>query len=190
MIKENVIKAYNMAQKAHKGQMRKYSDNEYFIHPKRVARIIEDLTGDETLIIVALLHDVLEDTGIGIHIKEFNPIYLEFGEDIWNMVNELTSTKEGLNKFNSKAEYLIDKILNMSLGATIIKLADRLHNVKYLDRDCKTNKHLKFVKKYYSETRIILNEIRNGNANLENEVCMTLIGGIEYHLDYLSLKYK
>ena len=179
MIKDKVVLAYNMSKEAHKGQMRKYSNQEYFIHPKSVARIVEDLTKDEDLIISALLHDTLEDTDI-----TYDEILENFGKKVADIVVELTSDRPRDTK---KSTYLIDKMNKMSTDALLIKLADRLHNVRYLDKDCKTREHLSFVKKYYLETIEILNGLNYRN---KRKAIGILERGIQYQSDYLECKHK
>ena len=89
MIKEIVVKAYNYAQEKHRGQKRKWSDLDYFTHPKAVARIIEDLTHRDYLVAVALLHDVIEDTD-----ATYLDLVGKFGQRIAWLVMELTETPE------------------------------------------------------------------------------------------------
>jgi len=180
MIKDRIFTAYNMAKKAHDGQMRKYSDQEYFCHPKYVARMIEDITKDEDLIIVALLHDTIEDTSV-----EYEDIADAFGQKVSDLVLELTSEQDKGKM--TKAEYLIDKMNKMSKEALIVKLADRFHNVKYLDKDCKTRQHLSFVKRYYLETVEILSNLNYQNKGREIGL---LVRGIQFQLDYLECKHK
>lgn len=180
MLKKNIIKAYVYAQKHHEGQKRKFTDIDYFTHPKYVARIIEDITNDETMIVAALLHDVLEDTN-----ATESEILELFGEKVLNLVKELTSTKDKEGK--SKTEYLIEKIINLSEEALLIKLVDRYHNIKYVDKDCKTREHMDFVKKYWTETKEILKVIKRTGYTKEQAVLVT---GIDFQLKFLEMKYK
>lgn len=182
MLKDKVYEAYSVAKKAHSGQLRKYSNKPYFTHVKYVARTIEDLFKDEDLIIVSLLHDTIEDTDI-----TYTDIYMKFGKKIADLVLELTSGKiENM----TKAEYLTKKMNNMSDDALLVKLADRLNNVKYLDRDCKTRDHLNFVKKYYLETFEILKNLKSFNGNSREKEIKILISGILFNLEYLECKHK
>ena len=178
MLKEGIIKAYEYAQEKHNGQIRKFSGLPYFTHPKGVARIIEQLTNNETLIIVSLLHDIVEDTDTTIEdIKQL------FGEKISSIVGELTSRR--LKNGEKKVDYLKKKMLYMTPDALTVKLADRFHNVKYLEGD---NVHYDFIKKYYKETREIINFLK---IELEfNEVQNLLVNRIEIILDFLQLRYE
>ena len=176
MIKEGIIKAYEYAQKMHEGQIRKFSNLPYFSHPKGVARIIEELTGDEILIIASLLHDIIEDTPATFHdLKEL------FGSEVALLVEELSSNKpEG----QRKAEYLKMKMVAMTPRALTIKLADRFHNVKYLEGD---NVNISFIKKYYKETREIIVFLKE---NVEfDKVQLLLVNRIDIILDFLQVRY-
>lgn len=176
MIKDIVIKAYNYAEEKHKEQRRKFSDLPYITHPKGVARIIEHLKASPEVIAAALLHDVVEDTEATI--EEVETL---FGEEVALLVDELT-TKKG--KRENKADYLIEKMIHMSDAAIMIKLADRLHNVTYLEYD---NVDQKFVKRYYNETRKILDGI--SERALSHEA--TLVKErIEIILDFLEVRYE
>ncbi len=122
--------AFNYAREAHAGQKR-VSGEEYFIHPVAVAYILMDLGLDQDSIIAALLHDVIEDTGVaGAEIKQ------KFGQNIFEMVEGVTK----LTRINVKsieeeqAENIRKLFLAMSkdIRVLLIKLADRLHNMRTL----------------------------------------------------------
>lgn len=98
------MKAYVFAKEAHGEQKRRYSGLPYFCHPKGVARMVEDLTKDEDMIIAALLHDVVEDCGV-----TFDDICEMFGDNVDRLVRQLTSNKEVMKDYPSKAEYLLKK---------------------------------------------------------------------------------
>lgn len=125
-----IEKAYYFAKVAHSGQKRQ-SGEDYFVHPAAVAEILVDLGLDSDTIIAALLHDVIEDTD---HSAE--EIDQEFGHQVVMLVNGVTK----LNKLNFKskeeeqAENLRRMFLAMSndIRVIIIKLADRLHNLRTL----------------------------------------------------------
>ncbi len=179
MIKKRVFEAYDFAKKAHNGQMRKFSNKEYFVHCKYVARIIEDLTKDEDLVIAALLHDVIEDTNSSIY-----DLRIKFGDKVTNIVCELTSYIE---ENQCKTKYLSDKISKMSTDALTIKLADRWHNVMFLDKDCKTHQQLSFLKKYVKETVAIIDYLLPKREL--NDVCRVLVRKISDECDYLKIKF-
>lgn len=150
---ENMEKqAKEFAEKAHKGQFRKFSNEEYVEHPKRVAEIVKKFKNSHKindLISAALLHDTVEDTGTTT--KDLEKM---FGGLVASLVKELTSNKEDMEKVGGKRVYLANKMVNMSSWALVIKLADRLDNVSDLK-----NTSPEFIKKYKKETIYILNQL-------------------------------
>lgn len=131
-----ILKAYNYAL-IHHGDQKRKSGEPYIIHPLNVAYILADIGLDDSTICAALLHDVVEDT----EVTEEN-LKKEFGEEI----NELVAgvTKLSNISFESVEEQQVEDYRKMFLAmgkdirVIIIKLADRLHNMrtlKYLSRD-------------------------------------------------------
>lgn len=129
--RELILKAYELADDMHKDQMRKSGDP-YIVHPIAVAEILADLGMDEDTIAAGLLHDVVEDT-------EYTTEMLveEFGEDIALLVDGVT--KLGSIKFESQEEKQAENLRKMFLAMSkdirvlIIKLADRLHNLRTIN---------------------------------------------------------
>lgn len=132
--------AYYLAEKAHAGQTRQ-SGEPYIQHPLEVARILVGLGMDDETIIAGLLHDVVEDTSIAPE-----EIEAKFGPEIRNMVEGVTKLsfkpQEGMTakqkaaaETTRAAESLRKMLLAMArdLRVMVIKLADRLHNMKTLD---------------------------------------------------------
>lgn len=128
--------AYDFAKKAH-GEQKRVSGELYFTHVYEVASILCDLKMDSNTIAAGLLHDVLEDTSV-------TPEELknEFGDEIYNLVDGVTKI-EGI-KFSSKDEEQAQNWRKMIIAMAkdirviIIKLADRLHNMRtleYLSKD-------------------------------------------------------
>jgi len=128
---DQIIKAYNFAERSHDGQLRN-SGESFFIHPYNVALILADLNMDIATICAGLLHDVLEDTEV-----TFETIVSEFGEEIANMVEGVTKLKKlkYRTKQETQAENLRKMVIAMSkdVRVIIIKLADRLHNIRTLN---------------------------------------------------------
>ncbi len=128
---EKIIKAYHFAQSAHEGQYRN-SGEKYFVHPFNVAMILADLNMDESTIIAGLLHDVIEDTEIS-----YEEIETEFGTEIADLVDGVTKLKklQYKTKQENQAENLRKMVMAMAkdIRVIIIKLADRLHNMRTLE---------------------------------------------------------
>lgn len=127
---EYIKKAYELAQKAHKNQKRR-SGEPYIMHPVAVAEILLKLGMDNECIVAALLHDVVEDTEYDIdYIKE------NFGETVALLVDGVTklgkiplSTREEVQAENIRKMFIA---MNKDVRVIIIKLADRLHNMRTL----------------------------------------------------------
>ncbi len=128
---ELIQKAYNLAKESHKDQLRK-SGEPYIMHPVEVAIILSNLEMDKESIAAGLLHDVVEDTEISLE-----ELAKEFGKEIADLVDgvtKLTQIKYTSDKLDVQAENLRKMFLAMSkdIRVIIIKLADRLHNMRTL----------------------------------------------------------
>jgi len=127
---ENIKLAYTYAMSAHQGQRRR-SGEEYFEHPADVAAILAELQMDSVTIVAGLLHDVVEDTAIGLEEIEKN-----FGAEVALLVDGVT--KLSRIDIKSKMEQQVENLRKMFLAMAkdirviIIKLADRLHNMRTL----------------------------------------------------------
>ena len=124
-----VEKAYLLAKDAHKDQKRK-SGEPYIIHPLCVGIILADLEMDKETIAAGLLHDVVEDTGMTL-----DDMTREFGSDVAFLVDgvtKLTQLSWDKDKVEIQAENLRKMFLAMAkdIRVIIIKLADRLHNMR------------------------------------------------------------
>jgi GTP diphosphokinase / guanosine-3',5'-bis(diphosphate) 3'-diphosphatase len=138
---EVIADAYNAAHAAHRGQTRK-SGEPFVYHPLATADVLAELRLDPTTIAAALLHDVLEDTGVT---KE--ELSERFGDDVAEIVDGVTKLKRlpSGNLEEAQAESLRKMIVAMSrdVRVIIIKLADRLHNMRtlaYLKRETQLKK--------------------------------------------------
>ncbi len=125
----NIEKAYRLADEAHKDQKRK-SGEPYIIHPLCVAIILADLEMDKETIEAGLLHDVVEDT-----IMTLDELTKQFGSEVSFLVDGVTKLTQ-LSWDKDKVEIQADNLRKMFLAMAkdirviIIKLADRLHNMR------------------------------------------------------------
>ena len=165
---EMVYQAYIMAATAHDGQFRK-SGEAYVFHPINVAMILAELQLDYACIVAALLHDCIEDTTL-----TQEEISIDFGEEVANIV-EGVSKITGL-RFNSITDKQAQNFRKLILAMTsdmrvmVIKLADRLHNMRTLD-SMDEEKRVRIAKETYEihapiARRLGLNSIRTELDNL------------------------
>jgi guanosine-3',5'-bis(diphosphate) 3'-pyrophosphohydrolase len=124
-------KAFNFAIEAHKNQKR-ISGVPYVVHPVAVADILAELKLDSATIITGLLHDTIEDTK-----TTYNIVLKEFGKEVADLVDGVTkiSALEEKAADNSQAENFRKLILATSkdIRVLLVKLADRLHNMRTID---------------------------------------------------------
>jgi guanosine-3',5'-bis(diphosphate) 3'-pyrophosphohydrolase len=136
-----IQKAFLTAKKYHANQFRK-SGEPFIMHPIEVAKILSNIELDQASIIAAILHDLVEDTDFSIEkVKE------EFGEEIANIINGVTKLEKII--FHSKEERQVENLRKMIIAMSedvriiIVKLADRLHNMRTLSSLSKEKIQLK-----------------------------------------------
>jgi len=171
--KKLIEEAYLFAKQAHEGQFRK-SGEPYITHTVEVGKILAGIGMDATTIAASLLHDVPEDTQITL-----DEIRKKFGNTIAELIDGIT--KLGKIKLRgSKKEYFLENLRKMFLAmardirVVIIKLADRLHNMRTLD-SLRPDKQQR-----------IANETMNVYAPIANRLG---IGEIKGELEDLAFKY-
>lgn len=179
-----IEQAYHLAEQAHEGQKRK-SGEPFFIHCVAVASILADMNLDAEVIAAALMHDTVEDTDVTL-----KQLQSEFGEEISKLVDGVTKltnlpieqvgqkadTNRNTKSGNREMEYFRKMLLTMNddIRVVIIKLADRLHNMRTLG--------------YMSEKRQseIAQETMDYFAPLANRLG---IWQIKWELEDLSFRY-
>jgi GTP pyrophosphokinase len=129
--RELLTRAFDYAANAHAGQVRQ-SGQEFIYHPWGAAKILASLQLDEATLAAALLHDVVEDTGVDI-----DEIRAEFGEEIATLVEGVTKLTrvQFQSREHAEAENYRKLIVAMAedLRVILIKLADRLHNLRTIE---------------------------------------------------------
>ena len=143
----NLNKAYKFALDAHKNQKR-HSGDPYVYHPLAVANILSDLRLDSATIVTGLLHDTIEDTN-----TTYDIVLKEFGKEVADLVDGVTkiSALENKAEQNSKAENFRKLILATSrdIRVLLVKIADRLHNMRTIKAFNSMKNKKKFLKKLW-----------------------------------------
>ena len=170
---ETLSKAYNFAVKVHKDQKRQSGDP-YVIHPVAVANILTELKLDSATIATGLLHDTIEDT-----YATYKTIEEQFGKEVADLVDGVTkiSVFENQAISNSKAENFRKLILATSkdIRVLLVKLADRLHNMrtlKAIDKEEKRKRSAKETMEIYAPLadRMGMNRIRDELEDLSFDI--------------------
>ncbi|MBQ6974983.1 MAG: bifunctional (p)ppGpp synthetase/guanosine-3',5'-bis(diphosphate) 3'-pyrophosphohydrolase [Selenomonadaceae bacterium] len=169
---EKIDRAYLVAEEGHRGQVR-VSGEPYILHPLNVAEILTELQLDDATICAAILHDVIEDT-----LFTLDEIRDMFGDEVALLIDGVT--KLGMIQFKSKEDRQLETYRKMIVATAkdirviIIKLADRLHNMRTL----------KFMRE--DKRKRIARETLELYAPLANRLG---ISNIKWELEDLSLRY-
>ncbi len=157
--------ALEFARKAHGDQQRKYNEELYIEHPKRVAEIVRTVPHSTEMICAAYLHDVVEDTPVSLQ-----DIERKFGSKIAKLVEELTDeyTKENYQHLNRKARKKkeVERQAKISPEAKTIKLADVIDNT----RDILVNDK-NFARRYIPEMEALTEALQGGSFRLLMRAC-------------------
>lgn len=159
--------AYAFAKKAHEGQVRRYTDEPYIVHPVAVAKAVATVTDDCDMIAAALLHDVVEDCDV-----TFGDLYTaEFGFRAIGFVKELTEFSKS-NDGNRAFRKELDRryLSRVTPQSKTIKLADMIHNSVSIIEHSKG-----FAPIYIGEMELLLCVLKEGDATLwkqANAICL------------------
>ncbi|XP_033231271.1 guanosine-3',5'-bis(diphosphate) 3'-pyrophosphohydrolase MESH1 [Belonocnema kinseyi] len=164
-----VIKCTNFAALKHSKQRRKNQEQTPYInHPIGVANILikEGKVYDTTVILAALLHDTVEDTD-----TTFDEIEQEFGKDVRKVVEEVTDDK---NLAREERKFLqIKHAPGSSRRAKLVKLADKLYNLRDLRKETPVGWTAQRVREYFKWAKAVIDGCRGTNENLERLLDIT-----------------
>jgi (p)ppGpp synthase/HD superfamily hydrolase len=149
--------ALDFATAAHTGQKRKYTGEDYIVHPMEVAEIVKTVAYTPEMIAAALLHDVVEDTDVSLE-----DISIKFGPNIADLVCDLTDVSKPEDG-NRAARKALDRAhtAQASAAAKTIKLADLISNSRSI-----VEFDPKFAKVYLKEKALLLDVLTEGDEIL------------------------
>ena len=144
---KRVTKAVNFATKAHEGQKRKFSGDDYITHPLKVALLVGAYTDSKTVIIASVLHDVVEDTD-----KTFEDIEYKFGSRVKDIVFGLTKTYNDGDKYEAKVVSELKRFEDINdPDILLVKAADIYSNLTDYKKAPKS-----FLKKFVDSKKRLL----------------------------------
>lgn len=157
MTASRILQAFELAERAHRPQVRKYTGEPYIIHPVEVAQLVSTVTDDEDVVIAALFHDLVEDTSITLAV-----IRKGFGDRVAQLVHEVTDISRPEHG-NRNARKLLDRehLASASPEGKTIKLADLISNTQSITRHDPG-----FAKVYMQEKRELLPFLAGGSPAL------------------------
>ena len=152
-----INKALGFATAAHEGQVRKYTGEPYINHPLEVMNIVATVPHSESMLVAALLHDVVEDCGI-----DLSEIFDIFGSRVAAMVDDLTDESKPEDGNRAVRKEIDRDHTEVALkDSKTIKLADLISNSKSI---CEHDKE--FAKVYIKEKELLLEVLKEGDPTL------------------------
>lgn len=176
MSSELLKKVYDFADKAHHGQVRKYSREKYINHPERVMKICQEYTNENSILSAALLHDVLEDTAVGE--KEIRTFLEEVmmhseAEKTFLLVVDLTDIyiDDNYPKFNRQKRKTkeAERLSNVHPDAQTVKYADTIDNAVDIVENDKD-----FGRVFIKECQYLLSKMDKGHPDLYQRAVITV----------------
>lgn len=165
-------KALEFATEAHGEQLRKYIEEPYIEHPKRVARLVRTVPHTSEMVCAAYLHDVVEDTAVSIQDVE-----RKFGRKVATLVHELTDefVKENYPHWNrrKRKEKEVERQAKISTEAKTIKLADVIDNTRDIIKH-----DLGFARRYIPEMAALTEALQGGHFKLFLKACYEVQRGL------------
>jgi len=129
MKNEQVFQAIEFATQAHTGQFRKGTELPYILHPLGVAEILIEYECSEEMVVAGILHDTVEDTPVTL--KDINE---NFGVRVANMVAALSESDKS-DSWENRKQHTIDYLKSASIEVLLISCADKLHNIRAIQKD-------------------------------------------------------
>ncbi len=160
---QTILKAAQFAAHKHKNQRRKdAAASPYINHPLTLANILRTEGGveDAAVIAAALLHDTIEDTE-----TDYDELRGQFGVEVAGIVAEVTDTK--WLKKTSRKRLQISKAARASNGAKLVKLADKISNLRDVVASPPANWSLERKREYFDWAKRVVDQVRGTNAKLE-----------------------
>lgn len=179
MLTGKIEKARVFATAAHAaiGQLRKYTNEPYIVHPMYVASIVASVPHTEAMVCAGLLHDVLEDTQVPEAV-----LRQEFGDEVTDLVVWLTKVEVPGNRQVRKAAEL-ERLAEAPAEAQTVKLADMIANTSSI-----VEHDPKFAVVYLEEKRLLVERLTKGDPILRELAQRTIVGNAKEDRRCQSLK--
>lgn len=163
-----LLEAINFATEKHKEQRRKDDDSPYINHPIGVAHILNTIGGieDEDILIAAILHDTIEDTK-----TTQEELREKFGDKICQIVLEVTDDKSESKDVRKMKQ--VEKADKISYGAKLVKMADKLHNLRDHIKGLESGKQfwdIERIQGYFIWSYAVVKKMKGTNQKLEKQL--------------------